>query len=241
MNTINCLIVDDEPLAVQLLEAHVKQMPMLNLVGSCSNAIEALQFLESKAIDLILLDIQMPMLSGVEFLKSLNNPPRVIFTTAFRDYAMTGYELDIVDYLLKPITFERFFKAINKYTNSTDNQIIKENNTYTKSDKSAKENHIFVNVNKKYVKVDFQDIQYIESLKDYIQIHLISDTVTTKDKISEFETKLSSNFMRVHRSYIVNRDKVTAFTAQDIEIGRQEIPIGVSYKREVENWLKGNL
>ncbi len=237
MKVISCLIVDDEPLAVQLLENHIEQMPMLHLEGSCSNAMEALQFIESHSVDLILLDIQMPMLSGVDFLKSIKNPPKVIFTTAFREYALTGYELDIVDYLLKPITFDRFFKAINKYIKLTDNQLNKNINSALENETDSK-SYIFVNVNKKYVKILFEDICYVESLKDYIKIHLGDEEVLTKEKISDFEDKLPANFKRIHRSFIVNKEKITAFTAQDVEIGKQEIPIGISYKREVESWLK---
>ncbi|OEK04565.1 LytR/AlgR family response regulator transcription factor [Roseivirga misakiensis] len=234
---IDCLIVDDEPLAVQLLTAHVNQVPMLNLIGTCSNAIEAMEKVKSEPVDLLFLDIQMPMLSGIDFLKSLDNPPKVIFTTAFREYAMSGYELDIVDYLLKPITFERFFKAINKYLKQIDNNSPAKAHSLPIEEPKPEE-FLFVNVNKKHVKVNFQEIVYIESLKDYIKINLVDGSVITKDKISDFEAKLSGQFLRVHRSYIVNKQHITAFTAQDIELGRQEIPIGVSYKRIVDHWLK---
>ncbi|MFY0594643.1 LytR/AlgR family response regulator transcription factor [Roseivirga sp.] len=232
---INCLIVDDEPLAVQLLTAHVDQVPMLDLVGTCSNALEALESIKSKPVDLIFLDIQMPILSGIDFLKSLDNPPKVIFTTAFREYAMSGYELDVVDYLLKPITFERFFKSINKYIKQTTSPTSSTQNT---TSSVSVEEFIFVNVNKKHVKVNFSEILYIESLRDYIKINLIDSAVVTKDKISKFETKLPDEFLRVHRSYIVNKMHISAFTAQDIELGRQEIPIGNSYKKMVDSWLK---
>ena len=232
-----CLIVDDEPLAIQLLEAHIAQVSMLEVVGTANNALEALEALKTVQIDLVFLDIQMPMLTGVEFLKSLAQPPKVIFTTAYREYAMEGYELNIVDYLLKPITFERFFKAINKYLDSrtpTPSQAVET----PQAIKEADSGHLFINVNKKHIKVAFQDILYIESLKDYIKIHLPGQSLMTKEKISEFNQSLPDHFLRVHRSFIVNAKKVTAFTAQDVEIGDIEIPIGVSYKQAVLEGLK---
>ncbi len=232
-----CLIVDDEPLAIQLLKAHVEQVSLLELTGTCDNALDAFEVLKSKPVDLLFLDIQMPMLTGVEFLKSLPTPPRVIFTTAYRDYAMEGYELNIVDYLLKPITFERFFKAINKYlelTRSTAPLPQPSELGVPKQD----EPHIYINVNKKYHKVLFIDILYIESLKDYLKLHLTEGSLVTKEKISEFMEKLPDSFLRIHRSYIVNQMHITAFTATDIEIGRMEIPIGGNYKMEVMDRLK---
>ena len=232
-----CLIVDDEPLAIQLLEAHIAQVSMLEVVGTANNALEALEALKTAQIDLVFLDIQMPMLTGVEFLKSLAQPPKVIFTTAYREYAMEGYELNIVDYLLKPITFERFFKAINKYLDSrtpAPSQAVEAPQVV----KEVEAGHLFVNVNKKHIKVAFQDILYIESLKDYIKIHLPGQSLMTKEKISEFNQSLPDHFLRVHRSFIVNTKKVTAFTAQDVEIGDIEIPIGVSYKQAVLEGLK---
>ncbi len=232
-----CLIVDDEPLAIQLLKAHVEQVSLLELTDTCDNALDAFEVLKSKPVDLLFLDIQMPMLTGVEFLKSLPNPPRVIFTTAYRDYAMEGYELNIVDYLLKPITFERFFKAINKYlelTRSTPPLPQPSELAIPKQD----EPHIYINVNKKHHKVLFKDILYIESLKDYLKLHLTEGSLVTKEKISEFMEKLPDGFLRIHRSYIVNQRHITAFTATDIEIGRMEIPIGGNYKMEVMDRLK---
>jgi DNA-binding LytR/AlgR family response regulator len=234
---IQCLIVDDEPLAIQLLKSHVEQVSLLEIAATCDNALTAFEVLKSEPVDLLFLDIQMPMLTGVEFLKSLPNPPKVIFTTAYRDYAMEGYELNIVDYLLKPITFERFFKSINKYldlTKTTQTQTTSNQPVVPKQD----DNHIFVNVNKKHHKVRFEDIRYIESLKDYLRIHTTTETLVTKEKIGEFIEKLPQGFLRVHRSFIVNQLQITAFTATDIEIGQVEIPIGGNYKMEVTERLK---
>jgi DNA-binding LytR/AlgR family response regulator len=163
----------------------------------------------------------------------MENPPEIIFTTAHRDYAVTSYELDVVDYLLKPISFTRLFKAINKYKALKGSQV-------KESPKVAEvaNDHMYVNSNKKFIKISFDEILYVESLKDYVRIHLEDKKVMTKDTIGSFLKKLPSQFLRVHRSYIVNTTKVTAFTSLDVEIGRQEIPIGASYKNDTIDFLK---
>jgi DNA-binding LytR/AlgR family response regulator len=231
---VNCIIIDDEPLATALIEAHVANIPNLNIIAVCNNALEGFEVLKTQSVDLIFLDIQMPLLTGIEFLKSLSNPPKVIFTTAYREYAIESYELEVVDYLLKPISFDRFFKAINKFfkTIETNTSII------TVSDSQEVSKFIYVNSNKKQHKIPFSEILYVESIKDYIRIHFTDKTIVTKDKISEFEQKLSSNFLRTHRSYIVNADKITAYTVNDVEIGEIEIPIGISYKKQLLEKLK---
>jgi DNA-binding LytR/AlgR family response regulator len=230
---VQCIIIDDEPLARALIEAHIDKIPNLEVIANCVNALEGFEVLKSRQVDLIFLDIQMPLLTGIEFLKSLSNPPKVIFTTAYREYAIESYELEVVDYLLKPISFDRFFKAINKYFKTVDSQEKKEVEVSEKD--SA---FMYVNANKKHHKVLFSEILYAESLKDYIQIHTKEATIVTKDKISDFEKKLPKCFLRIHRSYIVNKDKITAYTSHDIEIGKLEIPIGVSYKKQVIENLK---
>jgi len=232
-----CIIIDDEPLAVELIKEHTSKFSNIEIVGACNNAIEGLELLKSNEVDLMFLDIQMPMLTGIEFLKSLSNPPKVIFTTAYREYAIESYELEVVDYLLKPISFDRFFKAINKYFKSIESA--KTTNT-TQSTKEEDSVFMYVNMNKKHHKIMFADILYAESLKDYVRVHTIDSSITTKDKISDFEKKLPSSFIRTHRSYIVNSEKITAFTAQDIEIGNIEVPIGISYKQNVLKALKSN-
>ena len=229
------MIVDDEPLAIQLLTAHIYQMPELELVATAENPIEAIRLLKEHTIDLLFLDIQMPVLTGIELVKTLQNPPGVIFTTAYREYAVESYELDVVDYLMKPITFIRFLKAVNKFLGQNQNS---PSHTIPSKTEETTPESIYVNVNKKYVKVTFSDILYIESVKDYIHIHKADETVITKDKISEFAEKLPDNFFRVHRSFIVNRQMITAFTAHDVEIGEKEIPIGGSYKDEVMRKLR---
>ena len=232
---IKCLIIDDEPLAIQVLTNHLEQVPDLELVNTFQNPLKAFELLQSTTVDLIFLDIQMPLLTGIDFIKSLQNPPAVIFTTAFRNYAIESYELDVVDYLLKPITFTRFFKAINKFKKLHGQPTLQ--NTSTPSE--IVHDHIYVNANKKYIKVAFEDILYVESIKDYVRIHTPKKNIITKDKISEFGEKLPVTFLRVHRSFLVNTKKITAFTALDIEIGEKEIPIGSSYKKEVLAKLKG--
>jgi len=232
---VQCIIIDDEPLAIELIKSHVAKFSNLEMIASCHNAIEGFEVLKSKQVDLIFLDIQMPLLTGIDFLKSLSNPPKVIFTTAFREYAVESYELEVVDYLLKPISFDRFFKAMNKYFKTVEHKTV---NLANKSKDDTSSDFITVNVNKKHYKVLFSEILYAESLRDYVQIHTIEMTLVTKDKISDFENKLPNNFLRTHRSYIVNLDKITAFTTNDVEIGKLEIPIGVSYKNEVLRTLK---
>ncbi len=233
--SIKCIIIDDEPLAIQIIEQHLEKIPDLVLTASFQNPLEAFELLKTTKVDLLFLDIQMPLLTGIDFIKALDNPPAVVFTTAYRDYAIESYELNIVDYLLKPISFKRFFKAINKFRKLAQIQV--SNNL--PEEVSPTNDHIYVNSNKKYVKVLFGHITYVESLKDYIRIHTSDDTIITKDKISEFEKKLPGQFLRIHRSYLVNVSKISAFTAKDVEIGSAEIPIGDSYKKEVLLHLKG--
>lgn len=235
-DSIKCLIVDDEPLAIMLIEKHISQIPQLEIIATCQNALEAFEILKKESIDLLFLDIQMPVLTGIEFAKSLQHPPSIIFTTAYREYAVESYELEVVDYLLKPITFTRFFKAINKFINSRQEAKSVPSNPSLTTDSSP--DFIYVNANKKHIKIQFQDILYVESLKDYVRIHTVDQRITTKDKISEFEQKLPNYFLRIHRSFIINQRQITAFTAHDVEIGKTEIPIGVSYKKSVFEVLK---
>lgn len=228
--TKTCIIIDDEPLAIELIKDHVSKFSNLEIIGTCQNAIEGLEMLKSNHVDLMFLDIQMPTLTGIEFLKSLSNPPKVIFTTAYREYALESYELEVVDYLLKPISFDRFFKAINKFL-KTETPVQKSQPKTI--EKEGTSNYIYVNVNKKHHRINYDDILYAESLKDYVRIHTTSTSITTKEKISDFESKLPSYFLRTHRSYIVNTQKISAYTMHDIEIGDIEIPIGISYKQQV--------
>ena len=227
-----CLIVDDESLARELIETHLSQLDNFKLIASCSSAIAAHKVLQSETIDLMFLDIEMPVLKGTDFLKTLKHKPKVIFTTAYRDYAIEGFNLNAVDYILKPITFQRFFQAIEKFTNTNKSKV-------RESESSKNQNaYIFIQSKKKNIKVFFNDINYIESIKDYIRIHLQDSSIMIKHGITSFEEKLDTRFLRIHRSYIINSTKITAFTKQDVEIGKIEIPIGDFYKANVLQHLK---
>jgi len=231
MGKIRCLVVDDEPLARELIETHIQAVEILECVTSCDDAMKAFEVLNATKIDLMFLDIQMPLITGLDFLKSLKNAPKVIITSAFRNYALEGYELDVVDYLLKPVTFQRFFKAIEKYnqTRTGQNRFLKDSNEL---------NFIYLRSNKKNYKVYISDIQYIESLKDYISIHTEKGTLVIKQPISEIESILpQKKFLRIHRSYLINIEKISSFTANDIDINTKELPIGTSYKQQVSNAL----
>ncbi len=229
---IKCMVVDDEPLAIKVLEKYIKKVPDLELVATFDNPITAAHFLQNTAIDLLFLDIQMPEVTGIDFIKNTSIQPKVILTTAYREYALEGYELDIIDYLLKPIPFIRFYKALNKYkalsvdVQSTDNKPSEIDNT---------SNHIFVNSNKRMIRIEFNSILFIDSIKDYIRIHTTSDTIITKGKISTFVERLPSKFLRIHRSYIINTGKIASLTSKDVVLlGGIEIPIGTSYKEIIK-------
>ena len=226
-----CIIVEDEPIAADILEMYIKNMPDLQLTAKCKNAVEAFHLLQSENVDLIFLDIQMPQVSGLDFLKSLNNPPKVILTTAFRKYAIEGFELNVVDYLLKPISFERFLKAVDKYY-----QLVKSPApiNYEGNTLSLDKLFIYVKANRKVQKVHLDEILYIESLKDYVIIYLKEQKIITKQFISYFEDQLpKKSFLRIHRSYIVSINRIDAVSKSTIEIGKKELPISRNYKNEV--------
>ena len=222
--TYKCVIVDDEELARELLETHLTQLDEFELVASCASALEAQKVLRTEKVDLLFLDIEMPVLKGTDFLKSLSNAPKVIFTTAYRDYAIQGFELNAVDYLLKPIVFERFFKATEKFIESV--------RPTAPVDKKISESNVsvYVQSNRKNIKITLADVLYVESVKDYVHVHLANSKLILKYGISAFEELLDSRFVRVHRSYLVNKDRVTAFTKTDVEINNTQIPIGEFYK-----------
>ena len=224
---MNVIIVDDEPLAQEVIETYISKFPSLNLIAKCNNAIEAFEILNSESIDLMFLDIQMPQISGVDFLKTLSNPPQVIFTTAYSEYAMDGYELNVVDYLLKPISLERFAKAVNKAIANGNPQ---ENVSSDGNDSDAAD-YIFVKADKKLIKIRFVDINYIEGLKDYVILHTPAGRIVTLQTMKSLETKLPSDiFMRVHRSFIVNLANITVIEGNTVHINKKIIPIGKNYK-----------
>lgn len=229
-----CLIIDDEELARNLIRNHLLQLSDFEIVAICKNAIEASKILKENEIDLMFLDIEMPILTGTDFYKSLLHKPKVIFTTAYREYALDGFELNAVDYLLKPITFQRFFRAIEKFLALHQKTDIQE----VPVPLEKKSDHLFITLDRKQVKIEFEEILYVESLKDYIKIHTNDNCFMIKFSITAFEQKLDHRFLRTHRSYIVNKNKITAFTKHDIEIGNLEIPIGGRYKEEVLNKIQ---
>lgn len=225
----NCLIVDDEPLAVKVLEAHIANIPSLIVGDTCSNAFTAMDVLRQGKTDLMFLDIHMPKLMGHEFLRTLRTPPRVIFTTAYREYALDAFDLDAVDYLLKPVTLERLVKAVNKISHTTVANA-KEETSIVDS-----EGFVYFRAERKMVKVKYTDVIYVESMKDYIKIVRVNEKpLLVKQSISSLEEILPANlFLRIHRSYIVAVDKITAFTNHDVEMGGKEIPIGRLYTHQV--------
>jgi len=226
-----CIIVDDEPLAIEVIESHLKKFKDIEIITTCNNAIEAFEIIKKRPVDLIFLDIQMPQLTGLDFLKSLSRPPKVIITTAYREYALDGYELDVVDYLLKPISFERFMKAINKYYQIADTAIFVSDNS---NSPQQSDSYIYVKADKKVNKILLKDIVFIESLKDYVQIHTTKKSIVTKNQIGNLEEKLPADkFVRIHKSYIVSILRIDAFTSNTIEIKTKELPIGRSYKNMV--------
>ncbi|WP_114792998.1 LytTR family DNA-binding domain-containing protein [Niabella yanshanensis] len=227
---IRCLIVDDEPLARDVIRRYISEISTLELVGECANAIQAFTALQQQPIDLLFLDIRMPQLNGNDFLKALKNPPKVIFTTAFSEYALEGYELDVVDYLVKPIPFERFLKAVNKAYHFTDIRPV----TRPVVEEKRSESFVYFRVDRKMVKVMLGDILYIESMKDYVKIFTKGAMIVTKQPISSVEEMLpEQDFIRTHRSFIVSVQKITSYTQELLEVDKTEIPIGKLYRNEV--------
>ncbi len=235
MKEINCLIVDDEELARNLMENYINRLPHLKIVGKCANPLEAMQVLQERTVDLMFLDIQMPELTGVEFLKTLSQKPLVVFTTAYKEYALDGYELDVVDYLLKPFRFERFLQTVNKA-----GKILKQENTENASSLLPIENpadekdYILVKSDFKVFRIFYKDILYIESMKEYVAYHTSSGRTLSLGSLKKLEQGLPADkFMRVHKSYIVAKGKVAALEGNQIHIGKMKLPIGTSYREQV--------
>jgi DNA-binding LytR/AlgR family response regulator len=224
MRELNCLIVEDEPLAAEVISDYIRQVPGLALKGICGDASAALQVLRADKTDVIFLDINLPRLNGLEFIKTLQGKYHIILTTAYHEYALDGFNLNAVDYLLKPIEFSRFLQAINKvYALLQEPQV-------SLTGSPVHRTHFFFLQDKKNVKVFADEIRYIESLKDYIRIHTLHGPVVTKYQIGEMEELLSSgNFCRIHKSFIVNLDFVKAYSATDVEVGEESLPLGRTY------------
>jgi DNA-binding LytR/AlgR family response regulator len=238
-NKIHCLVIDDEPLAREILQQHIAGVEALELTGTCSNAVEAISFLKEHPVDLLFLDIQMPQLLGTNFIRTLKNPPKVIFTTAFRKYAIEGFELDAVDYILKPISFERFLKAVNK--------VLEMDFTSSKTPPPKEvqieqpNSFLYFRADRKMVKIFFRDILFIEALKDYIKIVTDSKTIITKYVLSTLVEMLpASDFLRIHKSYIISINKIDSYNVDTIQIAKHELPIGRLYKLDVNRVLNAS-
>jgi len=229
MSKIKCIIIEDEPLAVKVLADYISQVPFLELGGSFKDAILATDYLSDHEADLIFLDIHLPKLKGMAFLKTLAHPPAIIITTAYHQYAVEGFELNVTDYLLKPFDFERFLVAVTKV--KTAKTVISAN-----EETRATKDHLFLNVQKKKVKVLFQDIIYIESQREYIKIVTTKGEYLSKMSTHEIEDLLPpSHFKRIHRSYIISLSKIDSYTAEEVEVSGISIPIGRGY-REGMDW-----
>lgn len=227
-----CLLVDDEPLALEVLETYVSKLGDCEIVAKCTNAIRASEVLRNSRVDLMFLDIKMPQFDGISFLKTLQKPPKVIFTTAYRDFALDGYDLNVVDYLLKPISFDRFMKAVNKYYEQVREDVgeVHEASFSTQE----KDRFFYVKSDKKLVKILFKEILFIESMEDYVVIHRRDTKIITKDQIGRLEEILPHDmFIRIHRSYIVSIPRIEAITSETVEVGKKELPVGRSYKKDV--------
>jgi two-component system, LytTR family, response regulator len=231
---IKCLIIDDEPPAREIIRRYIEQTPMLELAGECANAIQAFTLLQQQKVDLLFLDIRMPQLNGNDFLKTLKNPPKVIFTTAYSEYALEGYELDVIDYLMKPIPFDRFLKAVNKVYGQT---VVKTETAATAEEKKSG-SFVYFRADRKMVKIMLEDIFYIESMKDYVKVFTTGGMIITKQSISSVEAMLpEKEFIRTHRSYIVSARHIKSFTSELIDIHNTEIPIGKLFRNEVMKTL----
>ncbi|WP_299673659.1 LytTR family DNA-binding domain-containing protein [uncultured Tenacibaculum sp.] len=232
-NIFTCVVVDDEPVAREIIESFIQKTPNLSLVASFSNALETIQFAQENEADVYFLDINMPEINGLSLAKIVNSDAHIIFTTAYRDYAIDGFNLNVIDYLLKPIAFDRFLQAIKK--------IPQKRQTIQKTEnKNSNESFLFVRSERKMVKVNYKDIIYIESLSDYLKIHLQEKTIVTRETISNIENKLPEKlFIRVHRSFIVAVHFIDAYTNEFIEINNKAIPISRNYKESTLQKLTG--
>ncbi len=233
--TTHCLIVDDEPLAIEVIETYLNRLDGYNIIGKCRNPVEAFSLLQRNPIDLLFLDIQMPELTGLDLLKTLRNPPLVILTTAHREYALEGYELDVLDYLLKPISFDRFLQAIDKYQQRETAQNLPINSY---QEHIGNKEFIDIRADRKTYRIPLQGIIYIESMKDYLQIFTSQKKFITKSTLQDFLDQLPVNqFVQIHRSYIVSMSHITAFDNTMVEVGKRQLPVGRSFNRQVKEVL----
>ena len=236
---MNCIAVDDEPLALQLLQDNISKVGFLKLVSSCTDAFEAIKALQEHKVDLIFIDIQMPGLSGLQFISSLENKPLVIFITAYKQYALESYDLSVVDYLVKPVSLERFILACNRAHEMHELKLLK-----TQSRNIPANDFMFVNVDYSQVKVIFSDISWIEGLRDYLKIHLRSagKPLLVRASLKSIESELpAGKFIRIHKSYILSLDSITAIRKNSVFIKESEFPVGETYREEVDKLVRGTL
>ncbi len=227
----NCLIIDDEPLAINVIKNHLANFSAFEVVGAYESAIEAFNYLKANPVQLLFLDINLPGLSGIDFIKSLDQPPAIIVTTAYREYAVESFELDVLDYLVKPIAFPRFMKAIDKATSQLQHDKGGSSLGLPEAD-----NFIFVRADKKNIKVNHSDILYVESLKDYIRIKTIYEDLIVHQNLSHFTSLLPQDkFLRIHRSYTVALEKINSICGANVYIGPKELPIGRIFQKEVKH------
>lgn len=244
-NTLNCLIVDDEPLARKLLSDYVQKVPYLNLLRTCSDPMEALDFLRENPVDLLFLDIQMPEITGLTLLKILQKKPWVILTTAYSEYALESYELDVVDYLLKPITLERFLKSMEKINQRmqgiANQQLPSEQSTVQTPELPPPPAYIFVKDGTKLVKVKLSEIMYVEGMKDYVAIHTPQQRIVTLQRLKALEEQLPENlFIRIHNSYIVALDWLDSIHKEKVKVGNALLPISDSYRKAFKDFIERN-
>lgn len=233
MEKINCLVLEDEPLAADIIEDYIRQVPFLENIGVCPDAMQAMEVLQRHKVDVMFLDIHLPRIKGLDFLRTLHQPPRVIITTAYREYALDGYDLNVVDYLLKPIQFGRFLAAVNKLrpAGMVSNA--------PKIDEQHDHACLLININKKNIKIPLSDILYLESRREYVYIQTTARSYLTKGQLGEFGEQLPpQQLIRIHRSFIVSRNRISAFGASGVEIGEIQLPIGRSYKEVVMKLLR---
>lgn len=223
---VKCLIVDDEPLARKLMASHIAKIETLSVVAECASAFQAINQVRAHAVDLIFLDIQMPELSGLEFIRTLKNPPSIILTTAHRDFAIEAFDLNVLDYLLKPVSFERFLKSVNKYFEHLPNHSPSVNAPFNDED------FIYVKADRKSHKILLNEILYIESLDNYVKIFLNGKTLVSRENISTLEEKLPSDkFVRIHRAFLVSVKKISIVTGEGLQVGGKELPFGRAFKK----------
>lgn len=230
---IRCIAIDDEPLALDIIENYISKLQELKLEGRYTNPLEALEVLNKNTVDLLFLDIQMSELSGIQLLKALPNPPVVIFTTAYQKYALEGYELDVADYLLKPIPFERFLKAVNKVKDLLSLQ----RNT---AEQNPLKDYIFVKSDYQLVKINLDDIIYIEGLKDYVKIFAGTKPIFAHQNMKSIESKLTNDFLRIHKSYIISLKKIESVQKNLVRIAGLELPVGEMYKEQLFKIINEN-